>query len=743
VGNEVKFVVSGEDKSAAALTSSTKNVEGLSGSLKKMGETAGGINLADKFSEMSESAKAFLSNTTNAASGLEQSMGAVDSVFKGSADQIHEWGSAAAENVGLSERAFNESATSIGSLLNNLGFSMEETTARTGELTSRAADMAAMFGGDTSEAVEAISSALRGEADPIERYGVLLNEATVNARAMADTGKTSAEALTLQEKAAARLAIIMEQTTDAQGTFAREGDTVAGSQQRMTAAIEDAQAALGSMFAPVVEAVADVLTGLVGIFKELPGPIRFVVGALIILIAAAVAVAPAVTAAATAMGAFGVSSAAAAAGIRTVLIALGPIAAIAIAAGAAFSAFSGDVKINQQAVDGLKQALTGVTDPMERIITTMHQLQDADMSKTLNALGISTQEAARAISEGGGAFDSLIDKLEKMKDKTDDFGDQSLDMIIAGLTAERGAAADAAVATKDLAGAQEEGADSAESHAEALQNQTDALLGARDAQRGLRDAIADANDVMKDEKATTDDKEAALDNIASKTLAAVEATREAADANRDGSLSQKELVDSGNAMMETINQGRVAFIATARQMGLNEAQAQALADQLGLIPGSVYTDVKLLGAAVAQANLDALKRAIDNIPRTITVSTYVRGANISGTGGHQFVGQASGGITGVRAAASGGAQNGPTLINEADGEGELVELPSGSRVMTAGATKAYLQQGLLGGGGATQVNVSLVADPGADYSAGEWIQSLIRKGVIRLKTDSSGRVVVA
>src|SRR5690606_26149276 len=44
--------------------------------------------------------------------------------------------------------------------------------------------MASMFGGTTKEAIEAISSALKGEMDPIEKYGVTLNAATLEAEAL-------------------------------------------------------------------------------------------------------------------------------------------------------------------------------------------------------------------------------------------------------------------------------------------------------------------------------------------------------------------------------------------------------------------------------------------------------------------------------------------------------------------------------------------------------------------------------
>jgi hypothetical protein len=46
--------------------------------------------------------------------------------------------------------------------------------------------MAAVFGGTAADAVDALSSALKGEMDPIERYGVTLNQAAIDAQKAAD-----------------------------------------------------------------------------------------------------------------------------------------------------------------------------------------------------------------------------------------------------------------------------------------------------------------------------------------------------------------------------------------------------------------------------------------------------------------------------------------------------------------------------------------------------------------------------
>ena len=61
----------------------------------------------------------------------------------------------------------------------------------------------------------------------------------------------------------ARVALIMEQSADAQGASAREADTAAGSAMRLKAQFTDMQAELGAKLLPVLVQVTGALTGLV------------------------------------------------------------------------------------------------------------------------------------------------------------------------------------------------------------------------------------------------------------------------------------------------------------------------------------------------------------------------------------------------------------------------------------------------------------------------------------------------
>lgn len=194
------------------------------------------------------------------AAEAEQAAGAVDSVFAASADTIKGYAADASQAVGLSAQSYNQLASVLGAQLTNMGLAGSELATQTNDLIGLGADLAATFGGTTADAVAAVSSLLRGERDPIERYGVSIKQADIDARLAAEglTGLTGEAQRNAQMQAT--LAILTEQTAAAQGQFAREADTASGAQQRMTAEWENAQAQLGEALLPLMGDLAAVLS---------------------------------------------------------------------------------------------------------------------------------------------------------------------------------------------------------------------------------------------------------------------------------------------------------------------------------------------------------------------------------------------------------------------------------------------------------------------------------------------------
>lgn len=252
-GNSSSMVAAfNEAKSAAETTARSAKVSGeqAQAALGKIAIPAaiitGGVALA---------AKQF----ANLASEAEQNIGAVESVFKQYADTVQQTSAQAAENVGISSSAYQQFASVVGSQLKNMGVPLKDVAGGTEDLIKKGADLASMFGGTTSDAISAISSMLRGETDPIERYGVSMSAASVSAQ-MASMGLKGLTGDALKNgQLQAKLAILTRQTADATGNFGREADTAAGAMQRANAKFEDAQSAIGQALLPLMTQLAQAL----------------------------------------------------------------------------------------------------------------------------------------------------------------------------------------------------------------------------------------------------------------------------------------------------------------------------------------------------------------------------------------------------------------------------------------------------------------------------------------------------
>lgn len=186
------------------------------------------------------------------ASNAQQSLGATQTVFGRYADTVIKRSSDAAKAIGLSANEYRELSNVVGASLTGAGVPLRKTTQLTDQLNRRAADMAATFGGTTRQAVESISSLMRGEADPIEQYGVSIKQVDVNARLAAKgQDKLTGSALKAAEMQA-RLDLLMQKTARTQGAFAREGDTLAHQQQVLGAQWENLKATVGAALLPVL-----------------------------------------------------------------------------------------------------------------------------------------------------------------------------------------------------------------------------------------------------------------------------------------------------------------------------------------------------------------------------------------------------------------------------------------------------------------------------------------------------------
>lgn len=259
--NIIEIVVSAIDETSKAFGNINKSLKDIGTSMTKTGlMMTAGLTLP---------IIALGKNMVDSASTLEESMNAVKVVFKEAADEIYAFGETSAEAVGLSQSEFNQLSAELGAMLKNVGVPMDDLAQSTIDLTTRASDMASIFNTDVSQAFGAIQSAIKGEFNPLEAFGVKMNMAMITAKALEMGLVDQTGAVTDAGKAQAALAILYEQTDQFAGDFQNTSDGLANSTRITKAEFENMSAALGEQLLPIAGDLVKMLGDLIEKFNGL------------------------------------------------------------------------------------------------------------------------------------------------------------------------------------------------------------------------------------------------------------------------------------------------------------------------------------------------------------------------------------------------------------------------------------------------------------------------------------------
>lgn len=190
----------------------------------------------------------------------EQAVGAVEDVFEGASAEIIKFSKSSAKAFGLSSTQALVGAKDFGIFGRAAGLTGPQLAAFSTELLALGSDLAAFGNTTPEEAVTALGAGLRGESEPLRRYGVLLDDAKLRARALEMGIYDGNGALTSQQKILAAQAEILAQTSIQQGQFARESDTLAAKQAVLAASWEDVSTKIGTAFLPVAQELVTFIT---------------------------------------------------------------------------------------------------------------------------------------------------------------------------------------------------------------------------------------------------------------------------------------------------------------------------------------------------------------------------------------------------------------------------------------------------------------------------------------------------
>ena len=252
--NAISKTSAGVNRSIADLKRLRQSSDDAGTSLTRIKEFAIGDQLSrgiTAFTNIMGQTIVKIAQTTELASNLNESVNKTGVVFGQSAREVLAWSQNTADALGQSQAQALEAAGTFGNLFTSIGLTRKESADMSTELVNLASDLASFNNIDPSVALEKLRSGLTGETEPLRTLGVFLNEATVQAKAMEMGLAATTKQLTEADKVTARYALILDQTVNAQGDFARTADSTANAQRRVNAQLEEYATRLGQAFEPV------------------------------------------------------------------------------------------------------------------------------------------------------------------------------------------------------------------------------------------------------------------------------------------------------------------------------------------------------------------------------------------------------------------------------------------------------------------------------------------------------------
>ncbi len=223
------------------------------------------------------------------ASDLEETMNKVDAVFGDANQSIKDFAKTAPDALGQTEQQALDAATTFGVFGKAANLSGQDLTGFSEQLTVLSSDLASFYNEDPAAVIEALGAGLRGEAEPLRRYGVLLDDATLKAKAFEMGIYEGTGTLTQQQKVLAAQQVILAQTTDAQGDFLKTADGAANQLRIFKANAEQLQTEMGAALLPTLKSTVTAMSNMARLARENQTTLKILVGALAALSAAVIA----------------------------------------------------------------------------------------------------------------------------------------------------------------------------------------------------------------------------------------------------------------------------------------------------------------------------------------------------------------------------------------------------------------------------------------------------------------------
>ena len=296
------------------------------------------------------------------ASDMEQTLGKVDVVFGQNSEAVKRWSQNSLRDFGLARSSALEAAADFGAMATNFGFASKDVATMSTELSARMMDFATFTNSSLDEVKDAFSGVFTGSAQSLKRFGIVMNQATLEQYAHSQGIRKSINDMTEAEKVQLRYNYVMEQTAMSVGNVHRESNTFSGQLALLKETVKSLGESFGQFILPVITPFLQLLNKLFEKVNSLDdGTKKFVmtcltvvaaIGPMLILLSKMAKLGGGIASLLSATGGFGM--------LKWIATILGVVAAIAVLL-AIIAVLTGKGKELNQTLGNVGQSARGIS----------------------------------------------------------------------------------------------------------------------------------------------------------------------------------------------------------------------------------------------------------------------------------------------------------------------------------------------------------------------------------------------
>jgi hypothetical protein len=203
------------------------------------------------------------------ASDYNESVNKVEVAFGPASTAVKEFAKTSLESFGIAEGSALDAAAQFGDMGTSMGLPQTAAAKMSTSLVGLAGDLASFKNIGIEQANTALAGVFTGETESLKKLGIVMTEANLQAFALSQGIKVQYKDMDQASRVNLRYAYIMENTTNAQGDFARTGGGAANQMRIFQESLKQLAQQFGSVILPTFTKVITYVNGMIQGFSNL------------------------------------------------------------------------------------------------------------------------------------------------------------------------------------------------------------------------------------------------------------------------------------------------------------------------------------------------------------------------------------------------------------------------------------------------------------------------------------------